>query len=61
MNRIFHGSNGGEEELNISMGLLLVLLTVPGGFVSILLQQIRVTPAVAAGSDPLRSTRCRPT
>lgn len=37
MNRIFHGSNAGEEELNISMGLLLVLLTVPGGFVSILL------------------------
>ena len=37
MNRILHGSNGGEEELNISMGLLLVLLAVPGGFVSILL------------------------
>jgi hypothetical protein len=37
MNRIFHGSNAGEEELNISMGLLLALLAVPGGFVSILL------------------------
>src|ERR1700730_4919702 len=37
MNRIFHGSNSGEEELNMSMGLLLVLLAVPGGFVSIFL------------------------
>jgi hypothetical protein len=38
MNRIFHGSNGGEEEgLSLSLGLLLVLLAVPGGFVSVLL------------------------
>jgi hypothetical protein len=37
MNRIFHGSNAGEQELNVSMGLLLALLAVPGGFVSILL------------------------
>jgi hypothetical protein len=37
MNRIFHGSNAGEEELNISMGLLLVLLAIPGGFASLLL------------------------
>jgi hypothetical protein len=37
MNRIFHGSNGGEEELNISMGLLLALLAIPGGFASLLL------------------------
>ncbi len=37
MNRIFHGSNAGEEELNMSMGLLLVLLAIPGGFASLLL------------------------
>jgi hypothetical protein len=37
MNRIFHGSNGSEEDLNISMGLLLAWLAVPGGFVSIFL------------------------
>jgi len=37
MNRIFHGSNAGEEELNISMGLLLALLAIPGGFASLLL------------------------
>ncbi|PYX86077.1 MAG: hypothetical protein DMG70_01460 [Acidobacteria bacterium] len=38
MNRIFHGTNGGEEEgLTISMGLLLALLAIPGGFVSIFL------------------------
>ena len=37
MNRIFHGSNAGEEDLNISMGLLLALLALPGGFVSLLL------------------------
>jgi len=35
--RIFHGSNAGEEELNISMGLLLTLLAIPGGFASIFL------------------------
>jgi hypothetical protein len=37
MNRIFYGSNAGEEELNISMGVVLALLAVPGGFVSIFL------------------------
>jgi hypothetical protein len=37
MNRIFHGSHAGEEELNISMGLLLALLALPGGFASLLL------------------------
>jgi hypothetical protein len=38
MNRIFHGSNSDEEEdLNISMGLLLALLAVPGAFISIFL------------------------
>ncbi len=37
MNRIFHGSNASEEDLNISMGLLLAWLAVPGGFVSIFL------------------------
>jgi hypothetical protein len=37
MNRIFHGSNAGEEELNISMGLLLGVLAIPGGFASVLL------------------------
>jgi hypothetical protein len=36
-NRIFHGSNAGEEELNISMGVVLALLAAPGGFVSIFL------------------------
>jgi hypothetical protein len=35
--RIFHGSNAGEEELNISMGLLLTLLAIPGGFASVFL------------------------
>ena len=36
--RIVHGSNASEEdELNISMGVLLVLLAIPGGFVSIFL------------------------
>jgi hypothetical protein len=37
MNRIVHGSNAGEQELNVSMGLLLALLALPGGFVSMLL------------------------
>lgn len=37
MKRIFHGSNAGEGELNISMGLLLALLALPGGFASLLL------------------------
>lgn len=37
MDRIFHGSNAGEEELSVSMGVLLSLLAVPGGFVSLFL------------------------
>ncbi|HXW89269.1 MAG TPA: hypothetical protein VEK33_01860 [Terriglobales bacterium] len=38
MNRIFHGSNSSEEEdVNLSMGILLTLLAIPGGFVSIFL------------------------
>ncbi|MGA8436780.1 MAG: hypothetical protein WB762_12285 [Candidatus Sulfotelmatobacter sp.] len=38
MNRIFHGSNAEEEEdLNMSIGLLLALLAVPGGFIAIFL------------------------
>jgi hypothetical protein len=34
-NRIFRQQS--DEELNISMGLLLVLLAIPGGFASVLL------------------------
>jgi len=37
MSRIFHGSNAGEEEVNLSMGVVLALLALPGGFVSIFL------------------------
>ena len=37
INRIFHGSNAGDDELNLSMGLVLALLAVPGGFASIVL------------------------
>jgi len=37
MSRIFHGSNAGEEEMNLSMGVVLALLALPGGFVSIFL------------------------
>jgi hypothetical protein len=36
--RLFHGSGDGDsEELDLSMGLLVALLALPGGFVSILL------------------------
>jgi hypothetical protein len=37
MKRIFHGSNAGEDEINLSMGLVLALLALPGGFISIFL------------------------
>jgi hypothetical protein len=37
MKRIFHGSNAGEDELNLSMGLVLALLAIPGGFISLFL------------------------
>lgn len=37
MNRIFHGSHAGDEELNLSMGLLLGLLALPGAFASVFL------------------------
>ena len=37
MNRILHGNNGGEDELNLSMGLVLTLLAIPGGFISLFL------------------------
>jgi hypothetical protein len=37
MNRIFHGSNAGEEEVNLSLGVVLALLALPGGFVSLFL------------------------
>jgi len=37
MSRIFHGSNAGEEEVNLSLGVVLALLALPGGFVSIFL------------------------
>jgi hypothetical protein len=37
MRRIFHGSNAGEEEVNLSMGVVLALLALPGGFVSLFL------------------------
>jgi hypothetical protein len=37
MSRIFHGSNAGEEEVNLSMGVVLALLALPGGFVSFFL------------------------
>lgn len=37
MNRILHGNNGGEDELNLSLGLVLILLAIPGGFISLFL------------------------
>jgi hypothetical protein len=37
MNRILHGNNGGEDELNLSLGLVLTLLAIPGGFISLFL------------------------
>ena len=37
MNRILHGRSGEEDELNLSLGLVLSLLAVPGGFISIFL------------------------
>jgi len=37
MKRIFYGSNAGEDELNLSLGLVLALLAIPGGFTSIFL------------------------
>ncbi len=37
VNRILHGNNGGEDELNLSLGLVLTLLAIPGGFISLFL------------------------
>ena len=37
MNRILHGRSGEEDELNLSLGLVLTLLAVPGGFISMFL------------------------
>jgi hypothetical protein len=37
MNRILHGRSGEEDELNLSLGLVLTLLAVPGGFISLFL------------------------
>ncbi len=37
MSRILHGRSGEEDELNLSLGLVLTLLAVPGGFISLFL------------------------
>ncbi len=37
MKRIFYGNNSGEDELSFSMGMVLMLLAIPGGFISLFL------------------------
>ena len=37
MKRIFYGNSANEDELNFSMGTVLMLLTIPGGFISLFL------------------------
>jgi hypothetical protein len=63
VNRILQGNQGGEDDLTLSLGLVLSLLAIPGGFISLFLfdkygsflqwlrGQPKFDPLVAATSD----------